>query len=1017
MRRARMRALSRPALFRSALAAALAAITIPFIAHSAFGDETVTAPTAQVFPTRQGIGVTWNDVDASGYRVERKQGTADWQDISGPLTDSTTTWLDESLAAGATADYRVVATSDTDPATSPEVKATRVAEAPAVGDIDVLALDANGGGATTWLKNEIGSPVTASAPTDGSRTLTAGSLKLTLPAFVAGPGYYNLPSQTAVTLTQGERSCTSAATLRVSAVTYTPDLQLETFAASLAAGTCDGAAVAWYEIRYHSALGYQAVSFTPERHDFGKVRYGEAARAAFTVKNTGIDPVEISGFSVSNAGIDWRLDPDAPEDCPQSLPPGATCTATVRYMPQVSGPDSTKLTVFDSSSLGQHSVTLSGYGIDVAQAQYVTVRPTYNGHTVGWRSLQTAGGTAVLGYNLHRYLNGTETVEWFPEKTTPGDFAVAEPNTKPGIEYAVSVVNEVGEGPESARLTVPRATEQVVVTQGEPDSRDLAAADQFGNVVPFPADPNSVTPKESLTSSPDGRSLTYVTNTTERALWTQTVVPGEIGVPVKLWSSAAPITHLSWSPDGTRIAFQAPENATPCVYVIAATGGTPTKVACQVSSPSWMPDARTLVVSDHRLTPSRLATIEATAGGTRTTTLPGQTEVADGRPVRASANGQSVAFGNGSTVRLAGTTERVSPSLDSEVRAITWDPSGTWILALTAGGRLYQLGINLSGDLYVHYELARATNNRADVAWQRPGVTIKPTPAVMGPNISIPFDGSAFPAGTGFSCEVKGSFEPAETCTSPFTGTELRSGNYQVIVRASAPDGTGATAYRNITVDADGPVARMVAPAYQSSVAATATLTVSATDANGVASYDVQYRRATSAGPYGAYVQPWTNTTATSMNLAVAAGYEYCVSVRAKDKLGNVGQWSAERCFSRPLDDRSLTLASTGWTRATGSTFYYGTTTQTTAYGKSLTRTVQGKRFFLVATRCPTCGSVAVYAGNTHLTTVNLAYPTTHKQVLLGLPVQSTLFSGTLKFVSASTGKLVQIDGLAVGRT
>ncbi|MEV6268098.1 hypothetical protein AB0L64_13055 [Kribbella sp. NPDC051936] len=130
----------------------------------------------------------------------------------------------------------------------------------------------------------------------------------------------------------------------------------------------------------------------------------------------------------------------------------------------------------------------------------------------------------------------------------------------------------------------------------------------------------------------------------------------------------------------------------------------------------------------------------------------------------------------------------------------------------------------------------------------------------------------------------------------------------------------------------------------------------------------------------GAYVQPWTKTTATSMSLAIAAGYEYCVSVRATDKLGNVGQWSAERCcFSRPLDDRSLSLASTGWTRATG--------------------------------------SVAVYAGNRYLTTVNLAYPTTHKQVLLGLPVQSTLFSGTLKFVNASSGKLVQIDGLAVGRT
>ena len=171
------------------------------------------------------------------------------------------------------------------------------------------------------------------------------------------------------------------------------------------------------------------------------------------------------------------------------------------------------------------------------------------------------------------------------------------------------------------------------------------------------------------------------------------------------------------------------------------------------------------------------------------------------------------------------------------------------------------------------------------------------------------------------------------------------------------------------------------------------------------------------ARPYSTYIQPWTNTTATSMDLAVAAGYEYCASVRAKDKLGNVGDWSAERCFSRPLDDRSMTMATTGWARGASSKFYFGTDTQTTASGKALTRTVQGKRFFLIATRCPSCGSVAVYAGNKYLTTVNLAYPTTHYQVVLGLPVQSTLFSGTLTFRTVSTGKLVQIDGLAVGRT
>jgi hypothetical protein len=200
-------------------------------------------------------------------------------------------------------------------------------------------------------------------------------------------------------------------------------------------------------------------------------------------------------------------------------------------------------------------------------------------------------------------------------------------------------------------------------------------------------------------------------------------------------------------------------------------------------------------------------------------------------------------------------------------------------------------------------------------------------------------------------------------------------------------------------------------------VTPSAVVTLAATDLAGVASYDVRYRRATSAGAYSAYVQPWTGITATSVDVAMAAGYEYCFSVRAKDKLGNVGGWSADRCFSRPLDDRSLSLATTGWARGSSSKFYFGTDTQTTASGAALTRTVQGKRFFLIATRCPTCGSVAVYAGSRLLTTLNLAYPTTHYQVVLGLPVQSTLFNGTLTFRTVTTGKLVQIDGLAVGRT
>jgi WD40 repeat protein len=421
-------------------------------------------------------------------------------------------------------------------------------------------------------------------------------------------------------------------------------------------------------------------------------------------------------------------------------------------------------------------------------------------------------------------------------------------------------------------------------------------------------------------------------------------------------------------------------------------------------------------VSDRRFDgDDRFAQIKAAPGGARIATLPAPTAAADGAAVRVSPDGRQVAFGSGSDVKLidfSSDTITVTRTLDATVRSINWSPDGKSLLALSDGNNLTSIYPSTHGAV----ELDTNTSApRRDIAWQQLGLVIAPTPQVVGTRASIVFDSSALPPGTTFTCSA-GTSAPAP-CTSPYQATGLRQIENTVVITAKEPDGRVTTARRTLTVDETAPVARVTAPNYQSSVAATANITVSATDASGVASYDVRYRRASFAAPYSAYIQPWTNTTATTMTLAVAAGYEYCVSVRAKDKLGNIGAWSAERCFSRPLDDRSMSMATTGWARGSSSKFYFGTDTQTTASGKALTRTVQGKRFFLVATRCPSCGAVAVYAGNRLLSTVNLAYPTTHYQVVLGLPVQSTLFSGTLTVRTVSTGKLVQIDGLAVGRT
>ncbi|NUR97893.1 MAG: choice-of-anchor D domain-containing protein [Kribbellaceae bacterium] len=960
------------------------------------------------------MGVTWDAAtDATAYRVERKQ-TADWQDISGSLTSTTTTWIDETIAAGATADYRVVATSDTESATSPELHATRVDEAPAVGDIDVLALDANRGGGTTWLQNETAGPVTASAPANGSRTLTAGSLKLRIPAYFAGPGYYNLNTPNAVTLTQGDRSCDSAATFRVSAVTYTADGQLETFAASLAAGTCSGAApVAWYEIRYRSAAGYQALSVTPDTLDAGRVPVGTSKALTLTLKNTGTEQITF-GTMTLNVTNPWTV----ARDCGQTLAAGASCQLTITFSPPSPGDWSARLTIQDSTALSTHQVLMTAVAtsLPVAPGQPGLAR-MYSGLTLVWPTWKLEGGTPVKGYFVHRYVDGGETTTFVDNNPNLGQTSWTDSEPKAGTQYALSAVNEIGEGPVGPRATVQRATEQLVLTNGVDKELTTAGVSGYGVSQGL----YNGLPRGAVAASPDGRTIAFVTVGFEKSLWTQTVAPDGAGTPVKLWTPDVPLTHLAWSPDGTRIAFQAPENGTPCVYVIAAAGGTPQKVACDLTSPSWMPDARTLVVVDRRLEPDRFARVNAAAGGARLATLPAPIAAADGKPVRVSPDGRTVAFGDGQTVKYVGFgTDKVltSPPLGGDVHGISWDPDGRILLA-AVGSRLIRLDVQ--SPTLMQALPGQPLGGELDVAWQRLGPTIAALPAVVGSQTSIAFDGSALLPGTTYTCTVTGG-TPAP-CTSPFTVSGLRTGEYSLTVTASEPDGRVTTRSRTFSVDASGPVARVTGPNYQSSVAATTRVTVAASDptnvapAIGVASYDVRYRRATSAGAYSAYVQPWTGITATSVDVAVAAGYEYCFSVRAKDKLGNVGDWSAERCFSRPLDDRSLSMATTGWARGSSSKFYYGTDTQTTASGKALTRTVQGKRFFLIATRCPSCGTVAVYAGNKLLTTLNLAYPTTHYQVVLGLPVQSTLFSGTLTVRTVSTGRLVQIDGLAVGRS
>jgi hypothetical protein len=133
------------------------------------------------------------------------------------------------------------------------------------------------------------------------------------------------------------------------------------------------------------------------------------------------------------------------------------------------------------------------------------------------------------------------------------------------------------------------------------------------------------------------------------------------------------------------------------------------------------------------------------------------------------------------------------------------------------------------------------------------------------------------------------------------------------------------------------------------------------------------------------------------------------------DKVGNTGAWSAQKCSAVALDDRSL-AASAGWSRVSWSLFYRGTATQTTKTGASLTSSGAAlTRVAVVATRCPTCGTVGVYVNGTKVGTVNLYSATTVRKAVIALPPFSYR-TGTVTLKVLSTGKLIQVDGLGISR-
>ena len=251
----------------------------------------------------------------------------------------------------------------------------------------------------------------------------------------------------------------------------------------------------------------------------------------------------------------------------------------------------------------------------------------------------------------------------------------------------------------------------------------------------------------------------------------------------------------------------------------------------------------------------------------------------------------------------------------------------------------------------------------------------------------------------------------AVSCASPYTLTGLPDGPHTF--RVNADPGT-ATAQASFVVDAKAPsVAMPAVPPFSSGWSVH--MAWSGSDVrSGLASYDVRYRIAAFYSGFGPYQSPAALqlTHATSFTLQPAPGSTVCVSVRARDRVGNISGWSPDACQAIVVDDHAF-WATGAWYRPYGLAGFTGSTySAASARGASLSLAgVRARRLSVIVTVCPSCGRFSIQLPGAQALIVDTHAVRMARQTFVLPPFVGTL-AGTLRLTNLDSGKPVYIDAV-----
>jgi len=764
--------------------------------------------------------------------------------------------------------------------------------------------------------------------------------------------------------------------------------------------------------------------------------------APLTVLEAQPDQVATRDITVTNTGSldatlgDARLiDSDLSNSAPltvtastcqgRTIAPGQSCAVTVRYSPGPAGsPEGNGILVVPADLgevelgrvVGQQPASLSG-------PQNVTVTPAPGRVDISWKPPSTLDSRLISSWRIEEDISGSTTVL----RRLISSYEQSSSLTGLGVGiHSLRVVMRTGDGREISSapvvVTVPRRWLLVATTSGvralDPDGGTTAAE-------PFVIGSSSGISTVGVAFSP-ARDKVVVAQGPATG-WIEAY--STTGSPLRFLSSQPLFGDdgPAVSPDGARVISQrlgytGSETRDSSLVLVPTIGGAETVVPTSsgLRAPSWTPDGSAVIAELH----SGAGLVKVALGTGARTPLPGTN---GGRSPAVSRTGR-VAYitrvGGGDEIRLTslagGASTRIG--LHDGVYELAWDPSGRW---LAATGGLY----GNPEHTYVYDTAATTPLVRTlpaggrDVAWldtsSMAPVASLAAPAWTTRTASLTVDATdSDDAVGGLRRECRLDTATAWTaCGSTLSLSALAPGRHTAYAQVTDPSGNrSAAATRSWSVDAAAPTAALgTVPSVLAGVAFTLTWTAADSGGSGLASYDARERYAASSGRFGGYVYPaaWQGLRARSLALRMGPGYQYCFSTRARDVAGNVGAWSAERCTAVALDDRAMS-ATRGWTRGTSTAYAYGTWSRAARSAVSLSRgSVQGRRIVLVATTCPTCGSVDVYHAGIRLGRVSLYSAKTAYRQLRWLPLQSVTRTGTV-VVRTTSSKVVYVDGVAV---